>query len=163
MNARPPGRWHKLRAACGAGCVILAGLSLAGLTGWLLAWAFGQSFGRAAPLPRRVPTRQPPSRRLLPPPAPRRRSWLKTVSPGVFVLILGALLVAVAFAVIASPRHPEEAELANDVLLARQAQEQARLNSYGWVDEDAGVAHIPIERAMEMILEEGLPARAGGD
>ena len=36
-------------------------------------------------------------------------------------------------------------------------QEEQRLNSYGWVDQKAGVAHIPIERAMELIAQRGLP------
>ncbi|MGH9497773.1 MAG: hypothetical protein ACRD3L_01385 [Terriglobales bacterium] len=35
-------------------------------------------------------------------------------------------------------------------------QEQ-KLNSYGWVDEKAGVARIPIERAMQLVAERGLP------
>jgi hypothetical protein len=35
--------------------------------------------------------------------------------------------------------------------------QENQLNSYGWVDEKAGVAHIPIERAMELIREHGLP------
>jgi hypothetical protein len=39
------------------------------------------------------------------------------------------------------------------------SQEQ-RLNSYGWVDEKAGVVHIPIERAMELIAQRGLPTRS---
>ena len=30
-----------------------------------------------------------------------------------------------------------------------------RLGSYGWVDRDKGVIHIPIERAMELEAEEG--------
>lgn len=30
----------------------------------------------------------------------------------------------------------------------------AVLNSYGWVDENAGIVHIPIEKAMERILAE---------
>src|SRR5271169_3029988 len=29
--------------------------------------------------------------------------------------------------------------------------QENRLNSYGWVDEEAGVAHIPIEQAMKLI------------
>ena len=39
-----------------------------------------------------------------------------------------------------------------------------QLSSYGWVDEKAGVAHIPIDRAMQLIEERGLPLRpqAGG-
>ena len=35
--------------------------------------------------------------------------------------------------------------------------QEKQLNSYGWVDEKAGVAHIPIERAMELTAERGLP------
>ncbi len=37
-----------------------------------------------------------------------------------------------------------------------------RLGSYGWVDRGAGVAHIPIERAMELV-EKGVRARPGED
>lgn len=40
-----------------------------------------------------------------------------------------------------------------DFLLKQENQ----LNSYGWVDEKAGVAHIPIERAMELTVQRGLP------
>lgn len=38
-------------------------------------------------------------------------------------------------------------------------REQSTLYSYGWVDENAGTVHIPIERAMELIVERGLPVR----
>src|SRR5215510_12360914 len=31
------------------------------------------------------------------------------------------------------------------------------INSYGWVKEGEGIAHIPIDRAKEMIAEKGLP------
>ncbi len=37
------------------------------------------------------------------------------------------------------------------------AEEDNTLRSYGWVDKDGGVAHIPIERAMDLILERGIP------
>ena len=36
-------------------------------------------------------------------------------------------------------------------------EEAARLSSYGWVDRPAGVAHIPIDRAMAILAERGLP------
>jgi hypothetical protein len=36
-----------------------------------------------------------------------------------------------------------------------------RINSYGWVDEQAGVVHIPIEEAMQRLAEQGLPADEG--
>ena len=35
--------------------------------------------------------------------------------------------------------------------------QEDQLNSYGWVDEKAGVTHIPIERAMELTVQRGLP------
>lgn len=35
-----------------------------------------------------------------------------------------------------------------------------RLTTFGWVDEQAGVAHIPIERAIELLAETGLPGDA---
>ena len=38
-----------------------------------------------------------------------------------------------------------------------RAAEDTQLNSYGWVNRDAGVARIPIHRAMQLILERGLP------
>jgi hypothetical protein len=37
--------------------------------------------------------------------------------------------------------------------------EDAVLESYGWVDREAGIARIPISRAMELLAERGLPAR----
>lgn len=40
-----------------------------------------------------------------------------------------------------------------------QAAEEARLNSYGWVDPDAGLVRIPIQRAMQLLVERGLPIR----
>jgi uncharacterized iron-regulated membrane protein len=43
----------------------------------------------------------------------------------------------------------------------RDAQNE-RLASYGWVDQQNGVVRIPIERAMDLLLERALPARATG-
>ena len=39
--------------------------------------------------------------------------------------------------------------------------ENAYLTSYGWVDQREGLVHIPIERAIELMAERGLPARSG--
>jgi len=36
-------------------------------------------------------------------------------------------------------------------------REEQRLHSYGWIDESAGVVRIPIDRAMQLIAERGLP------
>jgi hypothetical protein len=43
-----------------------------------------------------------------------------------------------------------------------RAAEDAELNSYGWVDRNAGIARIPIDRAMQMLVERGLPDVGAG-
>jgi hypothetical protein len=48
------------------------------------------------------------------------------------------------------------------VLSKQRAMEAERLGTYGWVDEKAGVARIPIAEAKKLILQRGLPARAEG-
>jgi hypothetical protein len=40
-----------------------------------------------------------------------------------------------------------------------RADEDAKLNSYGWVDEKSGVVHIPIDDAKKLLLEKGLTTR----
>jgi hypothetical protein len=40
-----------------------------------------------------------------------------------------------------------------------RAYEEQVLNSYGWSDQKAGVAHIPIEQAMQSLAKLGLPTR----
>jgi len=42
-------------------------------------------------------------------------------------------------------------------LKAIRLSEEERLNSFGWVDEKNRVAHIPIDRAMQLIAQRGLP------
>lgn len=43
----------------------------------------------------------------------------------------------------------------------REAQREA-LSTYGWVDKPNGVVRIPIDRAMDLILQHGLAARSAG-
>ena len=45
-----------------------------------------------------------------------------------------------------------------DFLLKQEEQ----LNTYGWVERDAGVVHIPIQQAMDLIQERGLPVLPAG-
>ncbi len=40
-----------------------------------------------------------------------------------------------------------------------RGQEAALLGSYGWVDQKAGVVRIPIEEAMRLVAQRGLPVR----
>ena len=55
-----------------------------------------------------------------------------------------------------SPRL--QAQPFKDIYQLRSEQRGA-LTSYGWVDKASGVVHIPIDRAMELMLQRGLPAR----
>ena len=55
---------------------------------------------------------------------------------------------------------PPEPRLQSDPAgdLARfRERENATLNGYGWVDRPAGVVRIPVERAMDIIAQRGLP------
>ena len=40
-----------------------------------------------------------------------------------------------------------------------RAAEDKILHSYGWIDQQKGIVRIPIERAMELTAQRGLPAR----
>lgn len=40
-----------------------------------------------------------------------------------------------------------------------QREQRERVESYAWIDADAGVVRLPLERALELVLEEGLPSR----
>jgi hypothetical protein len=42
-----------------------------------------------------------------------------------------------------------------------RAEEFSYLHGYGWIDQQAGVARIPIDKAKALLLEKGLPVRPG--
>ncbi len=47
-------------------------------------------------------------------------------------------------------------------LIDHRAEEDRELRKYGWVDAESGIVQIPVGRAMEVLVERGLPAREGG-
>ena len=62
-----------------------------------------------------------------------------------------------------TPQPPPEPRLQaapSDDLQQLRAREDATLHSYGWVDRDSGVVRIPIDRAIDLVAERGLPARS---
>jgi hypothetical protein len=62
-------------------------------------------------------------------------------------------------------RLPPEPRLQTDPredLRALRQSEDNVLQSYGWIDKNTGVARIPIDQAMRLTLERGLPVRAEG-
>lgn len=59
-------------------------------------------------------------------------------------------------------REPPEPRLQTDPrqdLADLRAKEDEVLGSYGWVDKNAGVVRIPIDAAVKLTLERGLPSR----
>lgn len=57
----------------------------------------------------------------------------------------------------ANPRYPVLQVAPARDLEEFRAREEATLNSYGWIDRTSGVVRIPIERAMELLVQRGLP------
>jgi hypothetical protein len=57
-------------------------------------------------------------------------------------------------------RTPPEPRLEANPLVPRlrmRAEEDWVLQNYGWVDQKAGMVRIPIDRAMDLLAERGLP------
>jgi hypothetical protein len=99
-----------------------------------------------------------------------------------FALALGVGLVVLAFAMhsvfgwflgdvrvhegpphpMAAPSEPPPPRLQAAPALdleALRTREDELLHGYGWVDPAEGIVRIPIERAMELVVERGLPVR----
>jgi hypothetical protein len=60
------------------------------------------------------------------------------------------------------PPPAPQLETANgQVLEELHTKEDALLNHYTWIDQKAGTVRIPIDRAMELVLQRGLPVQSG--
>jgi hypothetical protein len=58
------------------------------------------------------------------------------------------------------PPPAPQLETANGQVLSEiHAKEDQLLNSYTWIDQAAGVVRIPIDRAIELTAQRGLPTR----
>jgi hypothetical protein len=55
--------------------------------------------------------------------------------------------------------NPKLEEDERNQLNSIRMNEEKELYSYGWVDEKAGTLHIPIDRAMDLLAQRGLPVR----
>lgn len=56
-----------------------------------------------------------------------------------------------------SPPPPRlQTDPANDLARMRAAEDRA-LAGYRWIDKERGVVQLPIDRAMDLLVEEGLP------
>jgi hypothetical protein len=104
---------------------------------------------------------------------PRAVAWLfGGVGVAVIVAVASLWLVWKGFERAAAKRDPALSPLAGPVLpppprlqstpLAdyreHRAHEDRVLNSYGWVDRERGVVRIPIDRAIELLIQRGEPS-----
>jgi len=46
-------------------------------------------------------------------------------------------------------------------LRAYLADKEQKLNSWGWIDKENGIAHIPIEQAMQMAVQQDTASQTG--
>lgn len=88
------------------------------------------------------------------------------VTPVVVTVVALVLLLAVAMVVLlpwrSGPGDPAPADIASGPALldrpaaaleAHRAAKERRLQAYGWVDREAGITHIPVERAMAILRQ----------
>ncbi|MEZ4683668.1 MAG: hypothetical protein R2932_56610 [Caldilineaceae bacterium] len=87
---------------------------------------------------------------------------------GCAIAAVGLILVLLAGAAVGTPwlltvlangaETPTlTAGAAHELLVEQQRQAKTQLESYGWVDKEAAVAHVPIERAITMLANSELP------
>jgi hypothetical protein len=65
----------------------------------------------------------------------------------------------------APPRQPPAPHLEEkpwEELEALRAKEEQTLSTYGWVNRETNAVRIPVERAMQIIAQRGLPVRRTG-
>lgn len=84
------------------------------------------------------------------------------VGLGVATVFLAPRLVDQVVAQMSAPTLALSDSTSPEQLAARRAAEIAQLNGFGWVDEADGVAHIPIDQAIALLAEAGLPVDSEG-
>jgi len=58
---------------------------------------------------------------------------------------------------VAQPPGPRLQVTPGRDLVEQRAAETEQLDGYEWIDRDAGIVAIPVERAMDLVAERGLP------
>ena len=100
-------------------------------------------------------------------------AWLAAIAIVVHIALAGAFAMAISYSTeTAEPRYPMAAgqqaptppapvlqQYPDREMREFRAADQGALESYGWIDKEAGRVHIPIDEAIRLTLERGLPAR----
>ena len=74
----------------------------------------------------------------------------------------GAIVSEAAAPTNISRAVPRLETVSGETLARVRASDRERLNSYAWVNRDDGIARIPIDVAMEVIVQRGLPSDPRG-
>jgi len=61
------------------------------------------------------------------------------------------------------PPTPRLQQFPNKEFYEFRVGEEAFLEGYGWMNKETGIVHIPIEDAMRLMVERGLPSRTPAD
>ena len=86
-----------------------------------------------------------------------RRMWQLAIP--VLIGIAAGVLIVVGLVTVGPLKPTTEPTQAATTYEQVRAKEDPILYSYGWVDKNAGIAHIPIQRAIDIVAQKGLPAR----
>jgi hypothetical protein len=79
--------------------------------------------------------------------------------------IVPAAIAWVATRMVSTPEapvtaFPEDSFPAQGLTLGEYRRDmESRLHGFGWIDREKGIAHVPIEVGMQLLLARGLPAR----
>jgi hypothetical protein len=98
--------------------------------------------------------------------AARRLHWIAAIlATSLVAVVLVMYLLAHTWLQTNEPPHGAvpppprlQADPATD-LAAERAREQAQLDGYAWVDRDAGIARIPVDRAMDILARSSSSAQ----
>jgi hypothetical protein len=97
---------------------------------------------------------------------PRGSDRLLAIAIGIIALAaIPAAVVWITTRMVPAPgaplsAFPEGSFPAQGLTLGEYRREmEARLHGLGWIDRDKGVAHVPIELGMQLMLAHKLPAR----
>jgi hypothetical protein len=100
--------------------------------------------------------------------AEHERSDKDVYRPPIFVTVVGTILgLSTVFVIIGlmvwlgqpAPPPPREDERPRLTLEEVRAAEHQALTTYTWIDRERGIVRIPIEAAMERLVQEGRPPR----
>ncbi len=101
--------------------------------------------------------------------APAAKAGFQRSGRGCSIAVVGLLILVVIALIVSMPwvftllrngagvTAPITRSAAHDLLVEQQSVALTQLDSYGWVDQAAGVAHVPIARAMTLLAASDLP------